>query len=148
VFVPIWREPAAVEGQAAWWMTINRDTYLHDVLRLCGAANVFAGRDRRYPLAADLDPALPAEAPTPDRDIRYPRVTPAEVAAQAPQLVLLPSEPYPFGPADLNAFDAFPEMPAVRASRIHLVEGSALTWPGTRLAAALAELPSLIDEAR
>ena len=148
VFCPRWREPAAEAGPAAWWMTANRDTYLHDVLRLCGAANVFAGRDRRYPLTADLDPTLPAETPTPDRDVRYPRVTPAEVAAQAPRLILLPSEPYPFGSADLSAFDTLPEMPAVQTSRIYLVEGSALTWPGTRLAAALAELPALIDEAR
>ncbi len=43
VFVPIWRNP---------WMTINRDTYIHDLLRVCGADNVFADRDRRYPLAA------------------------------------------------------------------------------------------------
>ena len=144
VFCPIWREPAAEAGPAAWWMTVNQATYVHDVLRLCGAANVFAGRERRYPLAADLDSAAPAEPPAPGRDTRYPRVTPAEVAALAPRVILLPSEPYLFGLADLAAFDPWPEMPAVASGRIHLVDGSALTWPGTRLGAALADLPALI----
>jgi ABC-type Fe3+-hydroxamate transport system substrate-binding protein len=147
VFCPIWREPAAQASPPAWWMTVNRDTYVHDVLRLCGAGNIFAGRQRRYPLTADLDPRLPADPPQPGRDTRYPRVSPAEVAAQAPAVILLPSEPYPFTEADLAAFDAFPEMPAVRLGRIHLVDGSALTWPGTRLALALAELPALLGPA-
>jgi ABC-type Fe3+-hydroxamate transport system substrate-binding protein len=128
-------------------MTANRATYVHDVLRLCGGANVFAERERRYPLAADLDPAQPAEAHAPGRDTRYPRVTSAEVVALAPEVILLPSEPYPFAEADLAAFDAWPEMPAVQSGRIHLVDGSALTWPGTRLAAALAELPALLPAA-
>lgn len=145
VFCPVWREPAIAEGPAAWWMTANAATYLHDVLRLCGAANVFAGRSRRYPLAADLDPALPADPPAPDRDTRYPRVTSAEVAAHAPAVILLPSEPYPFADADLAAFGAWPAIPAVQSGRIHLVDGSALTWPGTRLALALAELPALLE---
>jgi ABC-type Fe3+-hydroxamate transport system substrate-binding protein len=144
VFCPVWREPALAAGPAAWWMTANRDTYLHDVLRLCGAQNVFATRDRRYPLAADLDPGHPAAEPQPDRDTRYPRVTPAEIAALAPEVILLPSEPYPFSDADLAAFEAFPEMPAVHQGRIFLVDGSLLTWPGTRLAQALAELPALL----
>lgn len=142
VFCPIWREPGIADGPAAWWMTANRDTYVHAVLRLCGGENVFAMRDRRYPLAADLDPDQPAASPLPDRDTRYPRVTTAEVAALAPDLILLPSEPYPFASADLAAFDQFPEMPAVRDGRIFLVDGSLLTWPGTRLAQALAELPA------
>jgi ABC-type Fe3+-hydroxamate transport system substrate-binding protein len=146
VFCPIWREPPAEQGPAAWWMAANRDTYLHDVLRVCGADNVFAERDRRYPLAADLDPERhPPEPPAPGRDVRYPRVTPAEVAALAPDVILLPSEPYPFTEADLSAFDPFPEIPAVQNMRIYLVDGAALTWPGTHLARALADLPALLS---
>ena len=145
VFCPIWREPAVDAGPAAWWMTINHDTYVHAVLRLCGAENIFAGRDRRYPLAADLDPAQhPADPPAPGRDTRYPRVTSAEVAALSPEVILLPSEPYPFADPDLAAFADSPEMPAVQTGRIYLVDGSLLTWPGTRLAQALAELPALL----
>src|SRR6266478_8261040 len=40
VFYPIWREP---------WMTISADTYIHDLLSVCGAVNVFADRPTRYP---------------------------------------------------------------------------------------------------
>jgi ABC-type Fe3+-hydroxamate transport system substrate-binding protein len=132
-------------GPAAWWRAANRDTYLSDVLRICGGLNVFADRERRYPLAADLDPAGRApDAPAPHRDTRYPRVSPAEVAAAAPEVILLPSEPYPFADADLAAFDDFPEIPAVRQGRIFLADGAALTWPGTHLARALADLPALL----
>ena len=35
-------------------MTIHGDTFISDMLDLCGAQNVFADRQRRYPLAADL----------------------------------------------------------------------------------------------
>lgn len=144
VFCPIWREPRAGEGPVRWWMTINRDTYTHDVLRVCGGANVFADRDRRYPLAADLGQTR-AVATDPERDRRYPRVTPDEVAERAPEVILLPSEPYPFDEADLAAFAAFPEIPAVKNNRLHLVDGSLFTWPGTRLALALADLPALLQ---
>src|SRR6185369_4166700 len=48
VFAPIWRDP---------WMTFNRDTFMHDLLHTCGAENVFADRERRFPLAADLGKA-------------------------------------------------------------------------------------------
>jgi ABC-type Fe3+-hydroxamate transport system substrate-binding protein len=147
VFCPIWREPAADAGPVSWWMVGNRATYLHDVLHICGGANVFAARDRRYPLAADLDPAAPADPVDPDRDVRYPRVTPAEVAAAAPDVILLPSEPYPFGEADLGAFAAWPDVPAVAHGRVHLVDGAMLTWPGTHLARALAELPAILHNA-
>lgn len=144
VFCPIWREPRAPEPPH-WWMTFNQATYPHDVLRLCGGANVFADRVRRYPLAADLGQA-PADPPDPDRDTRYPRVTPAEVAARAPEVILLPSEPYPFAEVDGAAFDAWPAIPAVRHKRLRYVDGSLLTWPGTRLGRALNELPGLFAE--
>jgi ABC-type Fe3+-hydroxamate transport system substrate-binding protein len=141
VFSPIWREPTAAEGPARWWMTINEDTYLHDLLRVCGGENIFAGRERRYPLAADLGEGAPQSM---SGDTRYPRVTPEEIAEHAPEVILLPSEPSPFTEADLTAFDAFPDLPAVRNGRVHLVDGSLLTWHGIRLARALAELPAVL----
>ena len=150
VFCPIWRDPPI--GLPRWWMTFNRDTYTHDLLRLCGGENVFADRDRRYPLEADLaDAAEVAEVgqvqpePPGDRDTRYPRVGLAEVAARAPEIILLPSEPFAFTEADGAVFDACPDLPAVKNKRIYRVDGSLLTWPGIRLAKALAELPSLLQ---
>lgn len=145
VFCPVWREPATGTGAASWWMAANRETYLHDVLRICGGRNVFADRDRRYPLAADLDPARPADPTEPARDTRYPRVTMGEVVAAAPEVILLPSEPYPFSDADIDELKAWREIPAVQNERVHLLDGSLLTWPGTHLARALAEVPALLN---
>jgi ABC-type Fe3+-hydroxamate transport system substrate-binding protein len=146
VFCPIWRAPGAHAGPPRWWMTVNRDTYVHDLLRLSGGENIFADRDDS--LAADLRETSPLGGELtpppvgPERDVRYPRVTPAEVAERAPEVILFPSEPYPFTEADLPAFEAFPEIPAVKNQRIYLVDGSLLTWHGIRLARALAELPA------
>ncbi len=141
VFCPIWRDPPT--GAPDWWMTINRATYTHDLLRLCGGTNIFADRERRYPLAADLGEA-PAE-PSPARDTRYPRVRLHEIAALAPEVILIPTEPFVFSENDVAVFEAVPDLPAARNQRIHLVDGTLLTWPGTRLAKALAELPSLLQ---
>ena len=143
-FVPIWESDAS--SSRPWWMTVNRDTYVHDVLAVCGAANVFVDRERRYPLAADLGEATPEEAP--GRDTRYPRVTLDEVVERSPELILLPSEPFAYTEDDVLRFaETFRGTPAAERGRIRSVDGSLLTWHGTRLGRALAELPSLIREA-
>src|ERR1700690_1825985 len=74
-FCPIWMTPL---------MTIHGETFISDMLDLCGAQNVFADRERRYPLAADLGaaPALPKKK-IEGRDVRYPRVTLDDVIARA-----------------------------------------------------------------
>jgi len=77
-FCPIWMEPL---------MTIHGATFISDMLDLVGAQNVFADRERRYPLAADLGKAKPLSPErVGDRDVRYPRVTMDEVNARAPEL--------------------------------------------------------------
>ena len=84
VFVPIWMDPL---------MTVHGSTFISDVLARVGAENVFADRERRYPLAADLGTGAPLPADrVADRDVRYPRVTLAEVTARAPSLVGSPDE--------------------------------------------------------
>jgi ABC-type Fe3+-hydroxamate transport system substrate-binding protein len=140
VFVPIWRDP---------WMTFNRETYMHDLLHTCGAQNVFADRERRFPLAADLGEAAPDGDSGAGRDTRYPRITLEEVAAAAPELILLPDEPYLFDDADqAELYTVLAATPAAQNGHIHLVDGSFLTWHGTRLAYALHELPPLVAAAR
>lgn len=137
VFVPIWLNPL---------MTFNADTYIHDLLRVCGGTNIFADRERLYPLTADLGQAeaWPEDDPRwQGRDVRYPRVTWEEVVAHQPDVILLPSEPYAFDEDDLPLFERL-DVPAARNGRIHLVDGSLLTWHGTRLAYALEVLPKLI----
>ncbi len=64
-------------------MTFNQDTYMSDVLRMFGGVNVFADRERQYPLEADLGLGKPE--PPGERDTRYPRVTAAEVIAAQPE---------------------------------------------------------------
>jgi ABC-type Fe3+-hydroxamate transport system substrate-binding protein len=113
VFCPIWRGP---------YMTVNRDTYVHDVLRTCGGDNVFA-----------------------DSAARYPTVTLEEVRAAAPDVILLPDEPYRFREAHRADFAPIASVPAVRSGRVHLVDGKLLSWYGPRLAAALDRLPILLS---
>jgi ABC-type Fe3+-hydroxamate transport system substrate-binding protein len=137
VFAPIWYDPL---------MTFNSDTYAHDLLRICGGTNVFAERERLFPLKADLGEAEPLPLDDPriaGRDTRYPRVALEEVEAAQPDVILLPSEPFSFDETHLSIFAAL-DVPAARSGRIHLVDGSLLTWHGTRLARALSELPKLL----
>lgn len=136
-FCPIWYEHE--EGQD-WWMTFNQDTYPNDVLRLFGGKNVFAERSRFYPKEADLGSGKPE--PAAGRDIRYPRVTVAEVITAQPELILLPSEPYSFSEKDKQVIlYAFADTPAVREGRVYFVDGSLLTWYGVRLAKAIQVFP-------
>lgn len=136
VFVPIWLDPL---------MTFNQDTYIHDLLRVCGGTSIFANRQRAYPLAADISLSDPYPEDDPrliGRDTRYPRITWEEVVAGQPDVILLPSEPYPFTTEHLALFASL-DVPAARHNRIHLVDGSLLTWHGTRIAYALDTLPAL-----
>jgi ABC-type Fe3+-hydroxamate transport system substrate-binding protein len=112
VFCPVWRRP---------YMTINGDTYISDMLGVCGGDNVFSGRPRRYP-----------------------EVTLDDVAAARPDVILLPDEPYRFRRAHLADFSPYPDVPAVADGRIHLVDGKLLSWYGPRIATALDTLPPLL----
>ncbi len=122
-FCPIWMDPL---------MTIHGETFISDMLRVAGAANVFADRERRYPLAADLGEkeALPAERVR-ERDVRYPRVTMEEVNARAPELVILPDEPHPFSEEDAAVFRAQPT-PAAERGAVVRTDGKDLCWYGAR----------------
>lgn len=139
-FCPIWSD--RTEGGQAWWMTFNRDTYCNDVLGLMGGKNIFSARERRYPLAADLGEEEPEIAG--DRDARYPRVTRTEIIAGNPEIILLPSEPFVHTEMHREGLlSLLPETAAVKSGKIYLVDGSLITWHGTRLARALQELPDL-----
>lgn len=139
VFCPIWKHP---------WMTINEDTFIHDMLATCGGANVFAGRERRFPLAADLGQSPPWEkARVEGRDRRYPRVTLEEMAGQMPEVVVLPDEPYRFSEADKADFLRFPEIPAVRDGRLYVVDGKLVSWYWSRIDESLRALRALICSA-
>jgi ABC-type Fe3+-hydroxamate transport system substrate-binding protein len=122
-FCPIWMNPL---------MTIHRETFISDMLAMAGAANVFADRERRYPLAADLGNAAPLDPEhVGARDVRYPRVSMEEVNARAPELILLPDEPHPFTEEDAAVFRREPTPAAARGAVVR-VDGKDLCWYGAR----------------
>ncbi len=138
-FCPIWMKPL---------MTINGATFISDILDLAGAQNVFADRERRYPLAADLGTAaaLPPEDVA-GRDTRYPRVTLEEVAARAPELVLLPDEPHPFSEEDAEVFRAL-DIPAAKRSAVVRTGGKDLCWYGAQTIEGLPRVRELVARFR
>ena len=113
-FVPIWMDPL---------MTINADTFGSDVLARAGVGNAFGDRLRLYPLAADLGKTVPADAG--NRDVRYPRVTLAEVTARGAELIVLPDEPHAFSADDEALLHG-----ALPAARVVRVRGKDLFWYG------------------
>jgi iron complex transport system substrate-binding protein len=102
VLYVIWRKP---------WMSVNGDTFVHDVLARCGATNVCAAAERRYP---EVDPAV--------------------LAAGELDLVLLASEPWEF---DASQRDELATARTFGAARLMLCDGRDFCWHGTRMARGL-----------
>jgi ABC-type Fe3+-hydroxamate transport system substrate-binding protein len=135
-FCPIWHEKTA--AGRPWWMTFNQQTYPHDLLQALGGENVFAVRQRRYPLEADLGLAEVQDAK--ERDTRYPRLSLDEIRQAGPELILLPGEPYNFSESHKEELQTLlAGTPALQ------LDGSLITWHGTRLSKALQVLPELLS---
>ncbi|MFN3241734.1 MAG: helical backbone metal receptor [Planctomycetota bacterium] len=99
VYYAIWRKP---------WMTIGADTFVHDVLKLCGAHSVAA-----------------------DAHDRYPAMDPRDALSRGVERVLLASEPWAFDEAqrdELAAARVFEDVPIV------LCDGRDFCWHGVRMA--------------
>lgn len=94
------------------WMTMRDDTYGSSVLEVLGWDNAWAG-------GAD----------------RYPEVTLEQLAERAPQLVLLPSEPYPFAERHVAAVSQ-----GCPGAHVMLIDGQDLFWWGIRTPAAIGRL--------
>jgi ABC-type Fe3+-hydroxamate transport system substrate-binding protein len=95
------------------WMSLAGGTYGSSVLSWLGVENVFA------------------DAPS-----RYPEVTLEEAAARRPDVVLAPSEPYPFAERHREALEV--------VAPVVLVDGQDLFWWGARTPAALARLAHVL----
>ena len=93
----IWKNP---------WMTINHDTFIHDMLCRQGFTNVFADR----------------------HDSRYPIIHEAELREAHPEILFLSSEPYPF-----KALHTEELQQLLPGTRIYLLNGESLSWYGSRL---------------
>ncbi|MDC0767766.1 helical backbone metal receptor [Streptomyces sp. HD] len=87
------------------WMVLGRDTFAGDVLARLGVDHLYATHEDRYP-----------------------RIPLDELLAAAPDVVVLPDEPYRFTADD--GPEAFPGVPCA------LVSGRHLTWYGPSLAEA------------
>jgi ABC-type Fe3+-hydroxamate transport system substrate-binding protein len=92
------------------WMTFNANTYGASLLASIGIHNVFA------------------DSPT-----AYPEVSLDDVRARRPDLVILPSEPYPFAQRHVGEL-------ASAADDVRLIDGRDLFWWGVRTAGALDRL--------
>jgi ABC-type Fe3+-hydroxamate transport system substrate-binding protein len=110
------RARAAVLVWRRPWMTMNGDTYGSSLLEAIGIDNVFAG----------------------DHD-RYPEVTLDALAVRRPDILLLPSEPYPF--KDRHVDEVAVALPGLDT---RLVDGRDLFWWGTRTPDALSRLRDML----
>ncbi|MGW5096763.1 helical backbone metal receptor [Streptomyces nodosus] len=110
--VPAARTSAVVPVWRRPWMVLGRDTFAGDVLARLGVDHLYATHQERYP-----------------------RIPLQELRAAAPDLVVLPDEPYRFTAED--GPEAFEGTPCA------LVSGRHLTWYGP----SLAEAPRMISEA-
>lgn len=110
----VWRDDPERAGDDEGWWLLGRDTYGAAIIRAAGG---------------QLVPTDPAG--------RYPRVPFGELRALAPEIVLLPDEPYAFGPKDVADL-------AAQGIRAVGVDGKALWWWGTRTPSAVVTLATLL----
>jgi ABC-type Fe3+-hydroxamate transport system substrate-binding protein len=104
----IWQNP---------FMTVGRDTFIHDMLQRCGFENVFADHKR------------------------YPSISQEEIAAKKCDFIFLSSEPYPFGEKHIDEYAG-----VFNGAVPVLVNGEMFSWYGSRLMNAPAYFQSLIDK--
>lgn len=91
----IWQKP---------YMAVGSNTFIDEMLRRCGFANLLSGKDR------------------------YPELTAEEIRALDPSLILLSSEPFPFQEKHIAQFQAM-----CPRAKIMIVDGEMFSWYGSRL---------------
>ena len=128
-FCPIWRR-VNIEGKNEW-MVFRQNTYMNDLLSLFGGENVFA-----YPQNGGGDEK---EGNT------YPYILSDLVVQRKPDLIILPDEPYAFTNKDGDELKRlFEETEIDMEDRIVFLDGSLITWQGTRIAKAFNTLPNIL----
>lgn len=96
------------------YMVAATGTFIDDLLHRAGFANVFADQSR------------------------YPEITAGQLAAAAPERILLSSEPYPFGDKHMAEFREI-----CPAATVQVVDGELFSWYGSRLRKSAAYLSQL-----
>jgi ABC-type Fe3+-hydroxamate transport system substrate-binding protein len=104
------------------WMTVNSDTFVSALLADAGGRNVFAARAERYPT-----------------------ITPDELRAADPDVVLLSTEPFPFKPSHADELSA---LSGIGRDRLRIVDGELLSWHGSRTPAGIDYAEQVIEQAR
>jgi ABC-type Fe3+-hydroxamate transport system substrate-binding protein len=103
----IWRDPYMVAGH---------DTFINEMLKLCGFENVFT-----------------------EKESRYPEISNEELIKADPKLILLSSEPYPFKEKHIAEIrQILPD------AKILIVDGEIFSWYGSRLLKAPAYFTDLL----
>jgi ABC-type Fe3+-hydroxamate transport system substrate-binding protein len=98
-------------------MTVNHDTFIHDMMLNAGFENIFAHHTSRYP-----------------------EISKEEMIAVKPDIIFLSSEPFPFKEKHLEQMQIdFP------FAKIFLVDGEMFSWYGSRLKQAPSYLKKVID---
>ena len=127
-------------------MTIGRDTYIHDMIELAGGLNLvtssaYESREPAGPGARD-GPSGELRTPPAREDRRYPIVDLDEILAAQPEVILLPDEPYAFDAWDARRLSRT-DCPAARTGRVHLIDGTLVSWYGQRIAQAIQALATI-----
>lgn len=104
----IWQKP---------YMTVGGDTFISNMLEVCGFRNVFASQKR------------------------YPEITVEDIRKAGCKVLFLSSEPYPFKQKHIDALQK--ELPGVV---IKLVDGEMFSWYGSRMLPAIGYFKKLIQE--
>ncbi len=91
----IWRKP---------WMTVGKDTFIHEMMHVFGFENLYASKTR------------------------YPEIDIEELKSSAPEYILLSSEPFPFKQRHIDELKVI-----CPNAKIILVDGEIFSWYGSRL---------------
>ena len=107
-FVALATDETAISAAYFIWrkpyMAAAKGTFIDDMLLRTGFSNVFSGQ------------------------ARYPEISAEQLAAAAPQRILLSSEPYPFNEKQLAELQVM-----CPAAKIEIVDGELFSWYGSRL---------------
>lgn len=129
----IWRKPYMVAGA---------NTFIDAVLTRCGLVNAFGSTSELDEAAGKGDAgstgSFGASAAAPGSP-RYPAVSDADLRLAALDVLLLPSEPFPFD--EVYAAELVALLPGVE---VRLVDGEMFSWYGSRLVAAADSLSAFV----
>ena len=134
--LPIWMQPL---------MTIHGDTFISDMLDLCGAQNVFADRPAALPAGrrswARRNRCRPRRSAT--ATSRYPRVTMGRGGGPRARAGAPPRRAAPLRDEDAAVFRAL-DIPAAKTGAVVRTGGKDLCWPGARSVEGIARVRELV----